>query len=357
MSIIYRYWFKEFTKLYLLIQTIILVLAIFIDYISRLDKFLSLDIGLIKALGFILLKVPFFFLQLTPASILLAALCIFGLMNRNNELLALKSSGISVYHLIKPVLIAGAVLAFLTFFLGETLVPATMSKSNTFENSTLRKQSIATARKDIWIKSDNRFIHINFFDLTRKNVSGITIARMDDTFRMVQRIDAKHGTYQKDTWVLHNVSEQIYNPQTNDYDITTSKEKRINLGIKPDELSKVVKKSDEMSFFELQDLIQKVEREGYDATRYRTDLFGKIASPFICLIMVLTGAATGMRARVKDNLPLGIGIGVVIAFAYWVIFGFCMSLGYAGILPPIVAAWTASFIFLCIGVINLIGVE
>ena len=53
-----------------------------------------------------LLKLPFMFVQLTPASLLLAVIASFGIMNRNQELTALKSSGISVYFLVKPALLA-----------------------------------------------------------------------------------------------------------------------------------------------------------------------------------------------------------------------------------------------------------
>ncbi len=61
--------------------------------------------------------------------------------------------------------------------------------------------------------------------------------------------------------------------------------------------------------------------------------------------MALTGAATGMRSFVKNNLPVAIALGVVTCFIYWFVYGFSMSLGYAKILPPLVAAWVDKFYF------------
>lgn len=357
MSTLYKYWLKEFGKLFLIIQLLVLVLTVFIDYLSRLERFLNSDISLVGALGYILLKVPFFFVQLTPASVLLAGIVTFGLMNRNNELLAVKSSGISVYHMIKPVLFAGVLLTALVFFLGETLIPATMSRSNFIKYSMIKKRRMATQRKDIWIKSENRFIHINFFDLTKQAMAGITITQMDDGFRMIHRMDARYGVYLDGKWQLHEIVDQQYDEKTDDYQIRQIRWTRVDLDIRPEELSEVVKKSDEMSFIQTRELVRRIEKEGYDATRYRTDMHGKIAFPFICLIMILTGTATGMRSIVKNNLPIGIGIGVVIAFSYWVIFGFSLSLGYGHILPPVVAAWAANVIFFCLGIISLISVE
>ncbi len=340
-----------------MVQIIILALAVFVDYLSRLERFLNADITLWGAAGYILLKVPYFFVQFIPASILLSAVTLFGLMNRNNELLAIKSSGISVYHLIKPVVAAGLFLATATILMNETLVPATMSQSNAIKFSVIKKQEMATSRKDIWVKSGSRFIHINYFDVTRKKVSGITIAEMGSGFQITQRIDAKSGEYRDKNWYLEHAVVQKFDHDSADYQSNSVDMLVMELDIKPEDLVEVVKKPDEMTYRELKQLMIRVENDGYDVTRYRVDLHGKIAFPFICLIMAITGAAVGMRARVRENLPLGIGFAVVIAFSYWVVYGFGMSLGYGNILPPVIAAWAANFIFLCLGVIFLINVE
>ncbi len=357
MSILHKYWLKEFFRLYLMIQMIILVIFVFIDYLSQMERFLNSEITLTGAMGYILLKVPFMFVQLSPAGIMLAAVSVFSIMNRNNELTALKSSGISVYYLIKPALIAGMLLTALSFFLSETVIPATMSRSNQIKYSVILKSRVVSYKKDLWIKSDHRFVHMNYFNPAQKTISGITITEMNQDFKIVSRIDAMTGTYDNGYWHLQTVVEQALQPDENDYQVTSHTHKKVQLDIKPEELEAVVKKSEEMSFSELKKLVFKIENEGYDATKYRVDLHAKAAFPFICLIMALTGAATGMRSKAKDNLPVGITIGVVISFLYWVIFGFCLSLGYGKILPPAAAAWITNIIFLCSGIIYLIHVE
>ena len=103
--------------------------------------------------------------------------------------------------------------------------------------------------------------------------------------------------------------------------------------------------------------VKKVEQEGYDAITYKVDLNGKIAFPFICIIMVLTGAATGMKSFVKENIPAAIAIGVVIAFLYWIMYGFCLSLGYGSILPPVISAWITNIFFLSCSILYLMHTE
>ncbi len=358
MSCLHKYWLKEFSKFFCIIQIMVLVLFILIDYLSRLDKFLNADISLVGALGYVLLKVPFMFVQLTPASILLSTIVVFALMNRNNELLAIRSSGISIYFLIKPALLAGGVLALLMIFLGETFVPVSMSKANHIKNHVIKKrQNYLSIRQDIWIKSDDNLVHINFFNPVSKTISGVTITRLNKEFGIQSRIDAAKGYYESGKWRFEDIIEQVHKEESMDYKVNLFDEKVIPLAFEPGDLGEISKKSNEMSLFELMRYVQKVEKEGYDSRVYRVDLNGKIAFPFICIIMVLTGAATGMKPFVKENMPIGIAIGVVIAFMYWISYGFCLSLGYGEILPPVISAWTTNLFFLGFGVLYLVNTE
>ena len=120
------------------------------------------------------------------------------------------------------------------------------------------------------------------------------------------------------------------------------------LDLKPDGIGQLIKKSEEMSFTELKNYVNKIENEGYDATTYVVDLHSKIAFPFICIIMALTGAATGMKSFAKESIPKAVTIGIVISFFYWVFYGIGLSLGYGKFLPPFIAAWITNFFFFSI---------
>ncbi len=358
MPILTRYWIQEFLKFFLIIQTIVISIFISVDYLTNMDKFLNSGISLINALGYVLLKTPFMFVQLTPAGTVLAVVTVFGLMNRNNELMALKAAGISVYYLLRPAVVAGMTLALLMIFLGETVVPLTMAKANHIKYAVLKKKrNVYAVRENIWIKGEGGIYHFKYFNPRDKTLSGITLTWLDSDFRITRRLDARSGTFNsgKGEWHLEKVLEQIFEGNGQESVIKTYDYKEIVLEFKPDDLKAVVKKSDEMSFIELAAHVRKVQKEGYDATTYKVDLYGKTAFPFICLFMSIIGAAAGMRRVVKENLPLGIGIGIAASFFYWFIYGFFTSLGYGRMLPPFVSAWATNFIFLCVALIYLVN--
>ncbi len=337
---------------------VILVLFVFIDYLSRMERFLKSDISMMGALNYVLLKLPFMFVQLTPAGILLASITVFGLMNRNNELLAIRSSGISTYCLFKPAIAAACGFALLMFFLGETVIPVFMAKVHYIEYNVFGKRpEMKIGQENIWIRSDNRMIHIHYYDPGRQSMSGVTVTTLNENFDLISRIDAPSGFFMDGAWVLEKAIEQIHDPDTRQYEVITHDRKTVALAVQPDDLGAVAKKSDEMGFSELREYVRKVASEGYDATVYRVDLNAKIAFPFICVIMVLTGAATGMRPFARNNLPSAIALGVVISFIYWISYGFSLSLGYGAVLPPLISAWITNLFFVCLGILYLVYTE
>jgi lipopolysaccharide export system permease protein len=357
MPLLYKYWLKEFLKYFFITQSIILIIFVFIDYMARMERFLNSDISLFEAFNYVLLKLPFMFVQFTPAAILLAATIVFGVMNRNNEILAIRSGGINAYCLMIPGISIAFILGFIMFFLGETVIPAFNSRVSYIENNIIRKnQNVMTVQQqNIWIKSNNRMIRIGYYDTVQKTAVGITITELGENFIMLSRIDAQKAYYKDGAWILENITQQDYSKDTNNYEVKTYDNKSIDLALNPEELGAVTKKSEEMSFFELRSYVNKVAIEGYDPTRYKVDLNGKIAFPFICLVMILAGLATGMHSFTKKHMPLAVALGVVIAFMYWIVYGFCLSLGYAGILPPFISAWLTNVFFLGFGAIYLMN--
>ncbi len=100
-----------------------------------------------------------------------------------------------------------------------------------------------------------------------------------------------------------------------------------------------------MGYFELKRFIEKLQTEGYDATRYIVDLQGKIAFPLVSLILAVIGISFSLRSERSGGIAQSIGAGLVIGFSYWLVYAFAMSLGRSGVFPPLIAAWSGNILF------------
>jgi lipopolysaccharide export system permease protein len=359
MSILYRYITGEIIRYFGVVVTMVIGIYLAVDFIEKIDDFMETQLPASKVVGFFIFKSPLIVAQITPIGILLAVLVVFGLMSKNNEITALKSSGISIYYLLKPTLTIGVCTTILLFGLSEIIVPLTMGKANYIWLQEVRNEAAVTSRShNIWIKGQRQITNIKYYDPADQTVAGVIIYRFDDRFQLVQRIDAQGGRFDKGQWVLNDVMEQVLETDGENYRTLFHDEKAQTLDFMPEDLGRVAKKSEEMSIFELARYIHKVEAEGYDATTYRVDLHAKIAFPLVCIVLCLAGTGLALRSKVrKEGMALSITYGLGIAFLYWVFHSFCISLGYGEMLPPLLAAWTANFVFFVFGVWALLNAE
>jgi lipopolysaccharide export system permease protein len=357
MSILDRYILKEIIKSFAIVLAAATGIYLVVDFFENVDKFMEAGVTIGRMLQFLQLKLPLITVQITPVGILLAVLITFGLMNKNNEIIALKSGGMSIYYFIRPIIAVGLLSSILLFLLSEVVVPVTISKANDIYRTEVKKYTHTRGQKNIWFKSHRCIAFISYFNPRKKSVSGITLNYFDSRFKLKRRVDAATGVFQKGQWVFKDIMVQELNEKTGSYDIRFHKNKIEKIDFLPEDLQRVAKKSEEMGFKELLYYIQDVEDEGYDATPYRVDLQGKFALPMACLIVSLIGAGISVRRTSRHGFTVNIALGIAVIFLFWIAHSFCMSLGYGGMLPPIIAAWMANFIFACFAIFNLLNAE
>jgi lipopolysaccharide export system permease protein len=360
MSIIQKYLTKEIVKQFGIVLIAVICIYVIVDFFEKSDNFVKAGLSLSKTLVFFLLNIPFIISQITPVGILLSVIILFSLMRKNNEILALQSSGISIYSLLIPVVALGLAGSILLFFFSDIVVPITTVKANRIWLKDVKKKSLVTSlEKNIWIKSDDRITHIKYYNPKNKTVHGVTINFFDRDFRLIRKIDASKGFYKDEKWIVHEVMEQKRNETTSVFDISFHDRLPVVLDFVPEDLKRIIKKPTEMSFKELLTYIRKVETEGYDATVYRVDLYAKPAYAFICVIMCIIGMGLAVRQQRQrqQGIFFNISYGIIAAFFYWIFYSFCLSLGYGEMLPPIIAAWTANLVFLCMGLLILVNAE
>lgn len=358
MTIIDRYLIREILKCFVLVLFVVLGLYIVVEFFNKADNFLEAGLPISRLIRYLQLELPQIIVQIAPIGILLAVLIALGLMNKYNETIALKSGGVSVYFLMRAVVAIAVILSILLFFLSEVVVPITISKANKIWFSEVKNKPVtATRQKDIWIKANRAIYFIKYFNPQNQTVSGVTLNYFDEEFKLSKRIDATSGVYQKGQWIFSDIMEQVLNKQTFSYRVKIYPQKTFEIDILPEDLQRVFTKSDEMNVAELFSYIREVESEGYDATTYRVDLQARFAFPILSVIVCVIGIGIAVKRKGREGPSVSIAYGAAVVFLYWVLNSFCLSLGYGGMLPPIIAAWISNIIFSCYAVLNLLNAE
>ena len=148
---------------------------------------------------------------------------------------------------------------------------------------------------------------------------------------MIKRIEARQGIYENGQWKCTHLMEQVLGQNGADYQVNFYDQQVVDMDLSPQDLKRVVKKSEEMNIAELFAYIQDVEADGYDATIYRVDFHAKFAIPFVCIIMCIIATSIAVKRRIQEGISISIAYGIGIIFLYGVAFSFCISIGYGGV--------------------------
>lgn len=358
MTILDKYLAKEILKCLVIVLAVVLGLYIIVEFFNKADNFMEAGLSISRLIRYLQLKLPQILVQITPIGILLAVLVALGLMNKNNEIIALKSGGGSVYLLLRPILTIAVLLGVVLFLLSEIVVPITISRANRIWLIEVEKKpALANRQKNIWIKGDRTIYFIKYFNPQNRSISGVTLNYFDREFNLSKRVDANSALYRKGKWTFYDIMEQEFNTKSKTYDVRFYPHRTEKIDILPEDLKRVFKNSEEMNIAELFSYIQEVESEGYDATTFRVDLNARFAFPVLTVIVCIIGLGLAVRRKGSEGPSVGIALGSVMVFLYWVLHSFCLSLGYGGLLPPFIAAWISNIIFSCYAVFNLINAE
>jgi lipopolysaccharide export system permease protein len=357
MKIITRYISKEFLKLFAITFLAFVMLYMLVDFFEKIDDFVETKTTE-YALTYFIYKVPFVSVQMAPMAVLMSTIITLGIFSRKHEIIAMKANGISLLRIGSPFIAVALIITIIGFATSEFIVPYANRKANTIWRSHVKKKphELIYKSEQLWYKGENAIYNIRSFNSRTNTLEGVIINQFDRDFRLVRRIQAHSAIWEKDHWSFHNGIVKKAD-ENGSYKIITFKDKIFDLIETPDDFKREVKYSDEMGFAELSEYAKKIINEGYDACRYLVDMHIKISFPFICVIMSLIGIPLALRKEKGVGIATGIGISLGIILLYLVTCVIAQTIGYSGVVPPIVAAWFANILFGTIGLFLLVNTK
>ena len=346
MTIIDRYILKEFMKIFVLILVSLAGLYLIVDFFERIRMFLSNHASVSQIASYFSLTLPMILSQMIPIGVLLSALLSFGILSKNCEITAMKANGLSLYRLSVPVIAVSFAICIAAFLLSEVVTPYTNQRAKYIKLIEVQKREQVGSFKqnEIWYRGERGIYNFSMFDPLTNTLKGIRIHFFDRGMNLSQRIDAKEAVWKDGRWLFRDLLVTTFNPSGVPF-IERIPERIIALSEKPSDFKVVQKDTEEMGLLELSRFTKKIRSEGYDTMRYRTDMHGKVAFPLVSVILAILGVSFSLKSERGGGIAQSIGLGIVIGFSYWIVFAFAISLGRAGTLPPVIAAWSANMLF------------
>jgi LPS export ABC transporter permease LptG/LPS export ABC transporter permease LptF len=336
-----------------LILSSFIVLTLVFTFFELLGDIIRNRVPLITVAAYLLNVTPSMIYVMTPLSVLIAVLVTFGLMQRSNELTAMKATGISIYRAIVPVLTIAAIVSMALFFFDQFYLPEANTRQEAIRNSIKGKPAQTFLRPDRkWIFGENNVIYYyQHFDPDQNEFANVSAFRLDPTsFSIMGRVYSTRAHWEEDLkkWVFEQGWSRKFNGALiegyRQFDVTTFTE----FAEHPTYFKKEVKQSSEMNYGELRSYIQDLQQSGFDVVRLRVQLQKKLAYPLIALVMAILAVPFSLSAGRRGALT-GVAVALGIAVIYLVTSNFFEALGNVNQLPAALAAWAPDLLFGLVG--------
>lgn len=352
-TLIDDYVLRDFFVYLGMILSTFLVLVLVFTLFELLGDILRNKVPASIVAEYLLNVTPYLLYNVAPLVMLLAVLVTFGLMQRSNEITAIKATGTSIYRIVTPVVIAAAVVAAGLFFADQFYLPHTNKRQEALHNQIKGKPAQTYLRPDRkWIFGQNNDIYYyQFFDPDRDEFGNISVFQLDKkTFTVTRRIHADHARWADNLnrWEYERGWERALNVSAIEnyrpFEVATFPE----LPETPSYFKKEVKQYSEMNYEELHKYIRDLQQSGFDVVRLRVELNKKLSYPLITFIMAVLAIPFALSTG-KKGAVTGVAVAVGTAVFYTVVSRLFEAMGNLSQLPPALAAWSPDFIFMLIG--------
>jgi lipopolysaccharide export system permease protein len=348
VSILQRYVGREFLKIFALCFCGLLGTYLLVDFFQRIDLFINFPTPVRWKFLYFALKMPMFVFHITPVSMLVAVLVTLGVMNHNREITAVRCAGVTMTHLCAPLVLLAVLASLLVFLTNEFLVPAATRQAQFVLDTHIKNRPARSIFRQnrIWFYGErNTIFNIQMLDPVENLMEGVTLFRFDETgTRLVQRIDARRARYRRGRWDFFNVTTRAFLPDGT-IKVVSLPRRRMRLAEKPADVSQYRERPEEMNLAALAEYVRKLRRGGFNPTAYVVDLQAKVSLPLVSLVVTLLAIPISFRARSGGSIIASLGASLTLGFAYWIIISIGISLGHAGKLPPLAAAWLPNLFF------------
>jgi lipopolysaccharide export system permease protein len=311
----------------------------------ELPELLRGGVGTSKIIAYFFLLMPSLLPVTVPVSVFVGTLFSLMKLQRNGEITAMRSSGMTIFAITKTIWLSGVIAALFLRLMSATLLPYVDGEMQSLA-AELKSQNPEFGRGDVHIRNvafdgreGRRVWFIGDLDLLAGAASSIDICAYDGDGNVLGKIHAQTGTYVNGTWELKEVNEWMANgpmvPLVGDVPVG---EYFQNLHESPELIALCQKRIRAISMHKLRMILSHIPEDDRSRTAYATAYHGANAGCWSCLVSLFCAIPFALgRRRANSYGAISKAAGLLIAFH--LLSSCCQALGANALLDPIVAAW------------------
>jgi lipopolysaccharide export system permease protein len=352
--IIDRYIAIEILRSFALTVLIITFIFILGNLLKLIKLVVNQGLGFMALLKLIAFVIPKILVYVFPISFFVAILLAYNRFSRDSEIIAFKTSGLSLAQLARPTIILSTVPFLTTLFL--TLYATPLAKNNfkrlLYELST-SKAHLVLKEKTFIDDFEDITLFINELSVNGKDMKGVFI--IDEREKEgTSIISAEKGTMLLDKnsrrAILRLTQGNIHNKGAKGELFREVIFKKYDINISPTGTGNSISQKNKGELFinELYKKIEEIKEAGGDTNSLVVHLYKRLTIPFATLVFTIIGISLSHRWDRGGKLGV-FTVALTIVMLYYLLSVLFEFLGKQGILNPYFAVWGSNVVFVVFG--------
>jgi len=299
-----------------------------------------------------------------PFAAMIAAVVTVTLLSRNGEITALKAAGMSARRVCLPIVVLTAMACGALFLVQDRIAPETNRRAQAVKDQIQGRnpRTYGWSPGGRWtFGGDGRLYHYRLFDAQTKLFQGLSVFRLDlGAARVLGQWFCASARWNGHAWEAERGWYRSFPEAGAAGEYRRFEREEIAAFDHPDNFMRQERSlvagndlPEQESIAELANQIDELAKSGYDTTRLRVEFWQKTAAIATPLVTVLLGLPFAFKVGRRGSM-YGVGVGLVLAIAFWATAAIFSALGLETILSPLIAAWSPNVLFAALGVYLLL---
>ncbi|RLB85936.1 MAG: LPS export ABC transporter permease LptF [Deltaproteobacteria bacterium] len=359
--IIYRYVFKEMISPFVINLIFFTFVFLMVEMLKVVNMVVNYNVGVFTVLIMLAYFTPYFLTYIIPMSIMIAVLLTFLRLSGDNEIIALKTSGISIYELLPPVMLFCLLGCLLTLFMTIYAMPwGRLSFKKLTYKVVSSNLEIGFKERTFNDSFEDVVLYVNKIDPNAKELHDIFIEDKR-TQNIISTVVAPKGKLfsEPDKYVYHLLlyngviyQVDVKNRSTNYINFETY-EVRLDIKQEASRLEQGMKHRKEMSLVELWNYLSNSTRRDNEYYNTLMELHKKFSIPIACFALGLLAVPLGIQSGYTKK-SFGLVLGMVFFLIYYLLLTAGLVFGETGACPPVIGMWFPNIVMGALGLYLLI---
>ncbi len=343
---------RTFIPLFLIAILFFVLILQIIDLFGNVWRYMAHGVSGSQIMEIALLYLPKCISYALPVGFLFGVSYTLGIFYTHNELFAIFGSGISLYRLVVPFLVCGAILSVGGFFFEDAVVIPTLRAKKTAYAAAVKLATTASQSNVTVISSDGRTVYqADYYNDALGRLDNVTLIIRGKDGTLSMRVDAQWGEWKDTRWIFHSCRVFAWDEEKNL--LTDERKDVLDLTLfaeSPETFKRPTRNVTEMNRREASRYVATLKRAGFPHLEALTDFYRKFSFACTPLIVALIASSLGSTFR-KNILLMSLLTVLIIAVSFYVAQMMAAIFSKNGYIPPLAGAWTPFTLFLALGLL------